>query len=81
MHLSTPDNSRTLFKCSCNGHGCDQLIELEKVDGEYWLHMISHPATFLQCFRWWWQYRKMWTSDLQVTREDLMKLKEVIEKL
>lgn len=82
MYLSTPDNSHTLFKCSClDGHGCDQFIEFESAGGEYWLHVVSYPATLLGCMRWWWHHRKIWTADLQLTKDDLFRLKEVIEKI
>ncbi len=79
MQLSTSDNSRVIFKCNClDGHGCDQSIELENVDGEYWLHVVSYPTTLLGCLRWWWRHRKVWMSDLQLTKDDLSRLIEVI---
>ena len=82
MHLSTSDNSRTLFKCSClDGYGCDQTLELENVEGEYWLHVVSYPATLFGCLRWWWRNRKVWKADLQLTKDDLGAFKEVIERL
>lgn len=82
MQLSTPDNSRTIFKCSClDGHGCDQFLELEKVDDEYWLHIVSYPANLLACLSWWWRNRKVWKADLQLTKDDLLNLKDVIEKI
>ncbi len=82
MHLSTPDNSRTLFKCSClDGRGCDHFLELERVDDEYWLHVVSYPATLLGCLRWWWEHRKIWSTDLILVKDDLNKLKEIIETL
>lgn len=78
MRFSTPDNSRTIFTCSC---GCDQFFELETMDNEYWIHVVAYPATLIGCLRWWWQHRKVWKADLQLTKDDLLKLREVIEKL
>ena len=82
MHLSTPDNSRTLFKCSClDGHGCDHSLELESFDHEYWLHVVSYPTNLLSCLRWWWEHRKVWRADLILTKDDLTKFREILAKL
>lgn len=81
MQLSTPDNARTIFKCSClDGHCCESSIELQSDDGEYWFFATSYPPTLWSCLNWWWKHRKIWWLDLRLTREDLLKLKEIIEK-
>lgn len=82
MLLTSLDNSRFLFKCSCcDGHGCDQFIELYLEKDEYWFHVVSYPANLWMCLHWWWRHKKTWRSDLMLKKVDLIKLRELLEKI
>ena len=84
--FSQDDGVRVLFRCDCvGGYGCGEQLELTVDDDsyikDYWLSVTAQPATFFQAVRWWWQQRKMWHLDLQVSKNDLKRLAETIRLL
>jgi hypothetical protein len=77
----TGTKERLVFKCSCMGEeGCGKEIRLEHWEGDYWFHVVSHPASLWGCLKWWWHHRKMWMADLQLTQADLIHLRNAINK-
>lgn len=67
------------IECNC---GCRQGVEIfyDKDDNDLWFNVIRFPVSLWQAIKWWWHQWKVYSMDMQINDEDLVKIKEWIEK-
>lgn len=87
MKMQNEGKTRTWFVCNGNdGHCCDNKIELhswswnDDAEPEYWFGVYSYPQSFWNLLKYWLKHRKSWFLDISLSREDLIGMKEAIEK-
>ena len=67
----------TLFECECNdNHYLEVIYDTDEPDGDMtWdglsFNFIDYPKGLWQVFKWWWDHRKVWGSDLILKPSDI----------
>ena len=67
-----------LFRCKCGGH--DLELFFDDKDNEYWMNVTVNGASLWQALKWWWKYRQLWTTDVELTKEDMVALRDALIK-
>lgn len=70
-----------LFECECNGdHYLEVFFEPDEKDYLLTFAFKDYPESLWSAIKWWWRGNGLWRSELLLTKEDTIKLRDKLNE-